>query len=413
MKQICFYVFVLKLVSIQSFAQVSINDFLKSANEDEKVKSLQQQVSFLEQGSYRLSPLQKFEVRFQNRELNTHLQQYALRFTPANPWEVRNNSRYFSSLTASLVLENELALKEALLDRYYCAISYSYYAELRMLLREANRLINDQIGVLEKQSGSSFFDADEYLDLQIDLVDAGVELEQTDLEILTTANRAEELSGTLITDSLDWSFTSLISIAALDAVVDSITSLRAISLLQSYQQQKIELASSAYNLEKSNINLGFVQTEFDRRRYEQDRTPINLSFGVTIPLTNPNKGDMAKKRLNMIEAEHDLNAIKKKHNTKDEIIQQKLTRLLLRYQELETKMRTLENGTLAQTLSTIKGGDPRVVIRFNQNKIKIKILLAKIHRDILFTYVDYLDFCDRLQQKPLTNFLSPRLSAIR
>ena len=41
-------------------------------------------------------------------------------------------------------------------------------------------MINDQIHILENQSGSSFFDADDYLDLQIDLVDASVELEQAD-----------------------------------------------------------------------------------------------------------------------------------------------------------------------------------------------------------------------------------------
>ena len=244
------HIFILLLTSAQGYAQISINDFLKSSGDDEKVKSLQEQVLFLQGKSYRLSPLQKLEVRFQNRELNTHLQQYALRFTPANPWEVRNNSRYFSSLTSSVALENELALKEALLDRYYCIIAYSYYAELRSLMDESTRVINDQIHVLENQSGSSFFDADDYLDLQIDLIDASVELEQADLEILTITNRAEQLSGIILNQGPDWRFNSLIGITTVEAVVDSITSERAISLLQSYQQQKIDLASSAYRLEK-------------------------------------------------------------------------------------------------------------------------------------------------------------------
>jgi hypothetical protein len=137
-----------------------------------------------------------------------------------------------------------------------------------------------------------------------------------------------------------------------------------------------------------------------------------ISAGVTIPIFNPNKGDMAKRKLEMIDAEYDFKEAEQYIELDRQILQDKLASLISRYNSLEGRIKELEESNYAQTLSTIKGGDPMMLVQFNQRIIKLNRLLLKIQRDVLLTYVDYLSFTDVLQQQPLRNFLSPSLESI-
>ena len=120
-------------------AQVTISDFIRSAEDDQEVKSVDAQINYLKSKPYRLSPLQKLEFRTQNRELLYSQQEYALRLNPANPWEMRSNNKYFEEYSSSLSIEKEVALKNALVDRYNLVILYLYYFELKSLAeRNAN-----------------------------------------------------------------------------------------------------------------------------------------------------------------------------------------------------------------------------------------------------------------------------------
>jgi hypothetical protein len=396
-----------------SFAQLSMDDFLRSAENDPEVKTVREQIRYMKEKPYRLSPLQRLEFRTQNRELDRQQQEYALRFSPANPWEIRNNNLYFKAYESSLALENELLLKEALLARYYAVINFLYHQELKKLVAENHQLITDQLSILESQSGSSYFDADEYLDLQIDHLDKSVELEEVGLELLNAINEIDRLNAKPDGTDVQWDIEQIISIYRIKNVVDSLATTSLTSIMVEYQRQKINLANSEYKLEKANINAGFIQTEFDNRRISQDRTPFNISFGITIPITNPNKGDMTKRRLESIEAQNELDEATNENRSASLIAEEKITRLVERYKNLTGKMDALQNSSLAGTLSTLKGGDPRFILRFHENQVKLKVMLAKLRRDLLTAYVDYLSFSDKLQQQPLLNYFSAALREIK
>jgi hypothetical protein len=403
---------VLLLATHFGHAQLSIDKFLFSAAEDPKVKGLREQVRYLNGKPYRLSPLQRFELRSQIREMDPAMQEYGLRVTPANPWEVRNSNRYYKAFASSLSLESEIILKEALQERYYAVVNYIYLKQMLGLLANQEKLIDDQISILEKQSGSSYFDADEYLDLNVDQLDVMVEKEEIEFELMMAAGEIDRLGRTK-SSGLYWEVSQVITPARMKMVVDSLiaTTLRNISV--EYQQQQIDLAASEYKLEKSNINIGFLQTDYDKRRVAEDRTPYNISLGITIPITNPNKGDMARRKLELIEAQYELEGAKNDQMSGTPIQHEKLLRLLKRHEELTARMQTLQNSTLAGTLSSLKGGDPRFVIRYQENQVKLSVMLAKLQRDMLYAYVDYLAFLDKLQQQPLINFFSPELKGIR
>lgn len=407
-----FVVLMFLLVVIRSHAQLSIGEFVKSVLDDPEVRTFNEQISYLQSKPYKLSYLQRMEFRTQNRELDPGQQEYALRFTPSNPWEVRNNSRYFQQYQSSLLFENEFLLKETLANRYYQVIEIMYLAEI---LRSKQQIIKskaDQLSILEQQMGSSFFDADEYVDLRIERIDQETDLEEIQSMLSDERFKVVKQYQAGYSKAIDWNFEKTLSVERMKAVVDSLKNLNAASRIIAYQKQKISLAQSEYNLEKSNVNLGFVQTEFDHRRVEQNRTPVNISLGFTIPIVNPNKGDMTKKKLEEMDAKFDLEEAQSEDKIDKQISQDRLENLFARYATLQQKINEISKSDISTTLQTLKRGDPIVKVKFEESVVRLNAVLGKIKRDIFIAYIDFLATSDFLQQIPLTNYFSPSLQKL-
>jgi hypothetical protein len=389
--------------------QVTVAEFIRSATEDPEVKTFNEQSLFLQEKTYRLPFLQRLELRTQNRELLANQQEYAIRITPSNPWEVRNNNRYFREYRNSLVMEREFILKTALQERYSKVIELLYLAELRDQKTKFIKSVSDQITILEKQMGSSFFDADEYVDLQVKKLD-----EESDFEEINFLETDEKFSVArtyqpAFNKTIDWTVSQAITPEQIKKVVDSLDARAVQSRLIAHQKQKIKLAEHEYALEKANINVGFLQAEFDNRRVAQDRTPFNVSGGITIPIFNPNKGDMTKRKLEAIDARFDLEEAQSEDKVDKMILHEQINFYYQRYLGLQLKMKTLSEDNIVATLQTLKGGDPVVRLKFAQSVIKLQILLNKIRRDMYLAYVEFLAAGDFIQQQPLRNYLSPQL----
>jgi len=395
-----------------SFSQVSISEFIGSASNSPEVKSTDAQINYLQSNPYRLSPLQRLEFRTQNREIMYTQQEYALRFNPANPWEVQRNNKYFEEYQHSLSFEKELALKSALVDRYNMVILYLYYYELKTLALDIERLTEQKLFVLERQSASSFFDPDEYVKLKVQQLNISVEKEETDFDWQSQKSAVNQLYPEAAGKNILWEGQEVISITSIERVSDSLNTLMISPLEVAFRQQKVNVARSQYNLEKSNINPGFLQTSYDRRRVNQDRTPFNISLGVTIPITNPNKDDMTKRKLSEIESEYELKAARIEDQVSREMAYQKLKESIARYRDLQIKMDTLSNGSLQRDLTLLKGGDPLIALQFEAGINKLRVLQSKLKRNIFTYYVEFLAQSDHLQQKPLVNYLSDNLSQL-
>jgi hypothetical protein len=398
------------LIVSTATAQLTLEEFLRSALEDPEVKTFDTQIEYLNGKPYRLSPLREIQFRTQNREMLQTQQEYGIRLSPANPWEMRRQNQYFKEFNNSLSYEREIVLKEALISRYLAAIDYIYYSEHLVLNTEMSNKLQQQLRILEKQSGSSYFDAEDFVDLTIDQLDFVVEVEETSFELSNQANEISRLYQKANGSAINWKMSDWIGVDRIMAVVDSLESASLRSRMLAYQEQKIRLAQSEYKLEQSNFNLGFVQTSYDRRRVNQDRNPFSVSVGVSIPLFNPNKGDMAKRKLEIIEAEYDLKEETEQSEVDKLLYKDKVVSLATRIKGIDKRIDEIESSTLPHTLSTIKGGDPVVFIRFGQQVDKLKELSLKVKRELLVAYVEYLAFNDVLQQQPLTNFLSPTLT---
>jgi hypothetical protein len=407
-----FLIFFLLSGASPVFAQLTVAGFLRSASTDNQLKNTEERLRYINEKPYKLSPLQRLEFRTQNRELQRTQQEYAIRVTPSNPWEVKYNNEYFKAFTKSLQLEQEMDLKKALADRYYAVIDFIYQRDMRALLQRNERLIQDQLHILEQQSGSSYFDADDYMKLQIEQLDATVDVEQVEVDLVEVMNEMNMLYGSVIAGTFSWSSEDVVSVKQIQEIIANAASASLASLSVQYQQQKVALASSDYKLEKSNINVGFLQTEFDHRRVEQKRTPFNISLGVTIPIVNPNKGDMTKRKLQLIDSQYKLDRTVNQQRNENLIGEDRLNRLVQRFENLQERMQKIQDQDQRNTLGNLKNGDPKFVLRYEQNVLKLQIMLIRIERELRQAYIEYLASSDKLQAQPLVNYLSGNLEQL-
>jgi hypothetical protein len=406
-------ILVLCLTVFQGSAQITVSEFIASSLESPEVRVFDEQISYLDQKSYRLSPLQKFEFRFRNREMMEGYNEVGLRFTPTNPWEMKYTNKYFQAFQGSLSSEREVLLKEVLVSRYYMVAYTLYYSELRNMYADVKELVDRQIAILEKQQTSSFFDADDYVELKMKQLNRMVEFEEADFEFQDQLRKMEKAYTKNNTNPIIWDQSKFITVEKIKWLLDSLVREELKPAVVSYQEHRLAMAEHDYKLEKSNFNLGFFQTSYDNRRAIQDRVPVNISFGINIPITNPNKGDMAKRKVKAIEESYELEDVTKDADIERHVSYQNLVSLIKRYEILENRIAELEDSKLIKSLSTLKGGDPLIVVQYREDILKLSTLLVKLKRDINIMYIDYLAASDHIQRSPIINFLYQDLTSLQ
>ncbi|MCC6833338.1 MAG: hypothetical protein IT213_00005, partial [Cytophagales bacterium] len=379
------------LFSLSARAQVTVGEFLNSVFEEPILKSFEAQAEYLNNKSvYRLAPIQKLEFRTESNQLDRTRQDYGLRINPANPFEVKRTTQYFKTYQELLYLDRDRTLKELLYARYLVIIGWVYYQEILELKEEDKKTTEKLLAILEGQRFSGLFDAEDYMELKMEQVDKIIEVEETLFEIDNQKRSVDALYNGARLKSVSWPVSTLISLERLEVVVDSLFNLSARAGEAAYREKQIDLAKREWQLEKSNINMGFLQTEYQERRIAQNRRPWSISMGITIPVFNPNKGDMTKRKLEMLEAEGEFNAAKNDQLAGREINREKIKSLIKRYRDVQTMVQSLNVGAVAATLQQIKDTNPIAVVRMQNNLIKLKVMAARLRQEIYLGYLDFL-----------------------
>ncbi len=409
MRAIVLYSWLISLfiaVNVEVSGQVTVSGFLRSAKDDREVRLFEEQLSYLQQKPYQLSPLQKLEVRTRSNQLDPARQDYALRLNPANPWEVRHNNNYFKEFQLVLATRKAIVLKEVLAARYKLVIDFMYYRELKALAEEDKKLAEAALAVLGMQQYSDSFKGDDFVKLNLEHLNKVVALEEVSFEMDNQMDQIVEKHPAAFDQNIEWDYQGILSIDQIEMVVDSLFTAEGSNIALAYQEGKVNLANQEFKLEKSNINVGFLQTQYEPYRIEQNRKPWNISMGITIPIANPNKGDMTKRKLEAIEAQYDLDEKRGELQSQRVMLHRRLKNLITRYRLTKLKMDELRNGTLAKTLTEMKGNNPLAAIQFNANTLKLQGIVLKLRQSILSTYIEFLSSTDRLQQHPITNYMS-------
>ena len=401
--------FLFILFSLPCIAQLSMEDFLREALNDPSVKSISEQKDHINPKNFRLAPIQKLEFRTESNQLDPERQDFAIRLNPANPWEVKRNNQYFETYKEVLTIDQSRVIKEALLKRYEVIIDWVHYSEIQQLREEEKSITDKLIAILEGQRFSNYFNANDYVDTKLLQIEKAIELEEARFERDLQYKKIESFTPQSTFKDIDWSYSSLIGLDKLESVADSLSILKVNGGEVAYRERQIDLATRELQLEKSNINVGFLQTQYQQYRIDQGRKPWSISLGVTIPVFNPNKGDITKRKLDLIEAQGRFDETKIEHLAARDFSLKKLKNVLARHREIYTMMEELKSGTLTSTLQQMKDSNPVVILKLQSKMVKLKSMAARLEQEIYGAYLEVLSYAEVLQQQPFVNYLSPNL----
>ncbi|WP_157593006.1 TolC family protein [Rufibacter tibetensis] len=405
----------LALIVTVSNGQASIENFLGSAVQDPELDLYTNQLDYLSKGHYRLAPIRQIELRTQNNELGSGERQYGLRISPSNPWEVKKNNLVFNSQQIVLSLQKELTFKALLEKRYQLVLDLIFLNEMRTIWKAAMQNTENRISVLERQKVSSSFDPEEFLELKLEQMEEQTDIESFEFKIAQKKEdiRRAQTTTTLQTGS-DWTYEILISLPQLKHLVDSLKNTSMFSTRLAYRRGKILLAEHEYALQKNNINLGFFQTEYmPYRLLDESKRPLGISMGINIPLFNPNKGNMAERKLDILEAQSEFTLEKQIAEEEVKTLLDILANSLDRHQKLEMIIKPYNETNTFGTVNNLTQNNPLIKLKLNAQIFKLKKRQLELKNEIYQSYIKLLSTIDLLNQKPLINYLHNQLLPIQ
>ncbi|MFZ9503391.1 MAG: hypothetical protein ACO263_02370 [Cyclobacteriaceae bacterium] len=386
----------------------TVSQVLRSALNSFEVNGFENQIVWLNQGRYGLPWINTLEFRTRNNELLYNRQQYALRLDIENPLKVIHNKRYFETQQQLSTLRRQRALKESLTNRYLLLVRLMEAEHVLSIRQKEDSLMRKLLEAHRSKVGLTEFKASDLVEAQLDVVSRQANLREAEFDFSVLESRIARLSG--VVGSAIQGLNTQILPEQIVMVYDSVR--QGVNLTVVMEKIKeVELANRKLAIDHVSYTMGWVQGMYVPYRREDGERPTGLALGITIPLFNKNKDDVARDRLDLIEEEAELQQLKSE--TADQWAERKesLRLLLKHYKNVIDQLNDLQVESF-QTLDTIHNYDPVPRIKLEMELLKFKLLLSKIRYSILTEWILLLDDSDVIGQIPLRNYLSGNLERL-
>jgi hypothetical protein len=166
-----------------------------------------------------------------------------------------------------------------------------------------------------------------------------------------------------------------------------------------------------YKVEKAagRRNIGFIQAEYDRERGNEFENHMGFQIGMRLPITNPDKPDLYRRKLDIIDDEANLKEDKKLMEFSQKLLLVDLDYLFSQYDNLQQE---LNNNSIRRLLQLHSDLSPTDLLKAQSALTK----LQKIEHDIKFqlykSYIELMYMQGKLAEYPLRNMLSEDLESL-
>ncbi|MBR9999385.1 MAG: hypothetical protein KFF73_10460 [Cyclobacteriaceae bacterium] len=392
-------------------AQFSMNEFLSQARNDVRLYEHDLKSSFLEKNPYRSPWIQRTELRLRTNDLNVSADDYRFRINPTNPFEIRENKKYYKMEFEFLFTEYQKALNAALNDRYQLILDLMENHDMEILKNRQISVIADEIRSLDAQTSDPDFNLSDYIEARENLL-------QTRLE----SNEISHMIGMIKSEiEMKYSFTGdifagEIQLADLQTIKIWLNTIfndmdTTDNILITSLQNKNLLSEQRINLEtaENRRNIGFIQAEYDRDRGNEMDEHVGFQIGVRIPLTNPDRPDISRRKIDLIEDQAGLMEKKAEISLQGELLGLKLDYLFSQY---ELIINEKNQNDFLRIISLSPDLTPYDLIKAQRSMIRLERIGIQIKWEIYRAYIDFLYYSGRLIHIPLKNYLSENLSEI-
>ncbi|NJN27125.1 MAG: hypothetical protein HC819_14685 [Cyclobacteriaceae bacterium] len=401
----------LVFLPIFSGAQFSLDSFLSSARNDNALAPAQAKLNFLKDNNFNSPWINRLEVRIGSENADFTLDDYRLRVTPGNPSELKANKRYHHKQVSLLNTVYQDKLNDALLERYSLVLEhyfeYKKKENIERLLstsREIIDMMSQGKGVYAMDMGDLIDAESDELDLKMDLVDAKLSIDE--LEYMMKDMQSFE-------GSISWRNAALLEtqdILNLFALFKEQPGGKHIELVKIDQQNALE--AERFNIEKSESlrNIGYFQAGFDVNRGDGFSDHFGYQIGVRIPIVNPDKAQLNRRKLNLMDNEAILYAQTETNRRDIELAVLRMDHFAGQYHEISNKLKNMDRQNPLNLQIPGKGIKMSDLIKWNEFLIELMDKKIQTERSIFKTYISYLNLTGKLIEAPLRNYLSKDLN---
>ena len=394
-----------------SVGQFSINEYLSEARNDVRLYENKVKSEFLERNPYRSPVLHRVEFRTRTNDFNLTQDDFRFRLNPTNPFEMNANKKYYNLESTSLIVEYQYALNRAIYRRYNQIIAY-FQLEDEIVFQEQEILVQkDQLKILEAALNDTDFEISEYIQQKENLINLILELNELlhDKELILHEIRSEySFPGEI--DNTGKAFISYDHIKDIvelkSAVPDTVNNIHIENLNRQamLEEQRIRVEQA-----EGRRNIGYLQAEYDRMRGNEFEEHFGFQIGVRLPITNPDKPDLNRRRLGLIEDKADIVREKTALDIQCELLKMDMSYL---FDQNDLIAEAISNDSLLKLLSQDLNIRPEDLLEAQKSVLKMKKYEKLLQWDIYQTFIDYLYYSGKLIDVPLKNYLSENLEEI-
>jgi hypothetical protein len=338
--------------------------------------------------------------------MDFHKPLYVVRFTPNGWGEARQGKRMYRLSLKYNSAEYDLLLNNAMKQRYRLVLDHLYRKKLLVFYRQLAVIYADRINVLEKSASGLDFDfndlvnsEDDDIRLQLDIINLENDLDAVDDEIRMS------LTGR---DQIAFDTSDFINPADIRARLKSLdTSLNPDNIHLKSSRLRMGYSEARFKLEKAeNRNyLSYFEARVDRDE-ARFREGLSAGLGIRIPIVNPNRLDINRRRLASMEDKARYENNKRRLAEKIVANLQDLDRLLRQHKILTDKKSGSKAESSLALYSKMDGVNPLILLKLKESTLQIEMSLLKISFRVLEEYINLLDDAGSLIKRPFTNYLS-------
>ncbi len=367
---------------LQGQQQFNMNNYLSQAINDIEMTVIQDQADILGSESFKSPILREVEIRSRTRQVFSEADDIRFRISPINPWERRANADHYDLLKDQIQVQKQVSLGKVLAQRYLTFLSY-YFAfqsfETTSQKIEALRSIKDAYIRSAKSTKS-------IVDVEMDILKAQVQQEDLQMEINQIEYQIRSVypfEGPLSIEGFQ--ILPINQLINSERVQESKSIESNIHVLN--EIRKADISFSEWNIRKheSFSNLGFIQSEYEFDQSGPLRNSLGFQFGIQLPIVNPDKPDLQRRKLELLESQNDVKVKEQEVNLRIHELLQKLENIIGKYDLMSERYQTFSNEI------PTSAGDLDALIEIESAKLDIQFSLLELHHSALRTYILLLE----------------------
>ncbi|MAE85800.1 MAG: hypothetical protein CMB80_23900 [Flammeovirgaceae bacterium] len=389
-----------------AFSQQSsfVDEFLSGAFEVTRVKRFEQEKTFLADDPIKSSWIREVEVRARAQHYDETIDDYRFRVSPTNPWEIRANKSYQNQLKEVSEINYTLAIGKELKRRYLLLINSFYqYQRLQWLDKE---LELKSLSINNELTKSKNIDPIDLIDIESNVTELEVKKANLILEHQETNTPIQKES----TGELNWDKWEMIAPEKILQLVFSQDTGSLQNIHKALADSKLDLKRREYQVSKSESfgNIGFIQANMDLDQGSTFNDHMGFQLGVSIPIVNKKKADLARDRFDLIESENDVTQTYEEVDFELESIRTRINSHYQLFELIQDKM--IRSEVILERIK--QNPSPEGILKFEQYKIELSNQKISTYNELLISFIEFLDVSGALAYDREQNYLSPNLSSI-